>query len=173
MCVCACAAPVLQRRPFGGLPPPHTKAQGDTHVVNCLEPHPHHLLHLATSGIDEDVKLWAPTARERKPPDAARLMETNLRQQARASGGGAGGTVIAPAVMQLLIERAIAEEARREAEEGEGEEDSDSTERLLRAVEEEAELDASMERLRRAVEEEADEEERLREMSSRGECVLS
>lgn len=30
-------------------------------VVNCLEPHPH-LPGLATSGLDHDVKLWAPTA---------------------------------------------------------------------------------------------------------------
>ncbi|KAM4605609.1 DDB1- and CUL4-associated factor 8 [Polymixia lowei] len=30
-------------------------------VVNCLEPHPH-LPGMATSGLDHDVKLWAPTA---------------------------------------------------------------------------------------------------------------
>ncbi|XP_028831346.1 DDB1- and CUL4-associated factor 8 isoform X2 [Denticeps clupeoides] len=30
-------------------------------VVNCLEPHPH-LPGLATSGLDHDVKLWAPTS---------------------------------------------------------------------------------------------------------------
>ncbi|XP_051984749.1 DDB1- and CUL4-associated factor 8-like [Xyrauchen texanus] len=30
-------------------------------VVNCLEPHPH-IPGLATSGLDHDVKLWAPTA---------------------------------------------------------------------------------------------------------------
>uniref|UniRef100_A0A8D2LZV7 Uncharacterized protein n=1 Tax=Zonotrichia albicollis TaxID=44394 RepID=A0A8D2LZV7_ZONAL len=29
--------------------------------VNCLEPHPH-LPVLATSGLDHDVKIWAPTA---------------------------------------------------------------------------------------------------------------
>lgn len=29
--------------------------------MNCLEPHPH-LPGLATSGLDHDVKLWAPTA---------------------------------------------------------------------------------------------------------------
>lgn len=29
--------------------------------VNCLEPHPH-LPGMATSGLDHDVKLWAPTA---------------------------------------------------------------------------------------------------------------
>ncbi|XP_068197018.1 DDB1- and CUL4-associated factor 8 [Antennarius striatus] len=30
-------------------------------VVNCLEPHPH-LPGMATSGLDHDIKLWAPTA---------------------------------------------------------------------------------------------------------------
>lgn len=33
--------------------------QADQHVVNCLQPHPT-LPILATSGIDHDVKLWAP-----------------------------------------------------------------------------------------------------------------
>jgi nuclear receptor interaction protein len=31
------------------------------HVVNCVAPHPSLPL-LATSGIDYDIKLWAPTA---------------------------------------------------------------------------------------------------------------
>lgn len=29
--------------------------------MNCLEPHPH-LPGMATSGLDHDIKLWAPTA---------------------------------------------------------------------------------------------------------------
>ncbi|XP_017492608.1 PREDICTED: DDB1- and CUL4-associated factor 6-like [Rhagoletis zephyria] len=33
--------------------------QGDQHVVNCLQPHPE-LPYLASSGIDYDVKIWAP-----------------------------------------------------------------------------------------------------------------
>lgn len=33
--------------------------EADQHVVNCLQPHPY-LPMLATSGIDYDVKLWAP-----------------------------------------------------------------------------------------------------------------
>lgn len=31
----------------------------DTHVVNCIRPHPSRPL-LATSGIDHNVKLWSP-----------------------------------------------------------------------------------------------------------------
>ena len=34
--------------------------KGDDEIVNCLEPHPH-LSVLATSGIGDDVKVWAPT----------------------------------------------------------------------------------------------------------------
>ncbi|XP_056648569.1 DDB1- and CUL4-associated factor 6-like isoform X1 [Diorhabda sublineata] len=37
--------------------------QADQHVVNCLQPHPTLPL-LATSGIDHDVKLWAPICEE-------------------------------------------------------------------------------------------------------------
>ncbi|KAJ8676672.1 hypothetical protein QAD02_012459 [Eretmocerus hayati] len=37
--------------------------EADQHVVNCLQPHPF-LPMLATSGIDYDVKLWAPTNEE-------------------------------------------------------------------------------------------------------------
>jgi len=33
--------------------------QADEHVVNCLQPHPTEPL-LASSGIDHDIKLWAP-----------------------------------------------------------------------------------------------------------------
>ncbi|XP_041095286.1 DDB1- and CUL4-associated factor 8-like [Polyodon spathula] len=35
--------------------------RGGSDKVNCLEPHPH-LPVLATSGLDHDVKIWAPTA---------------------------------------------------------------------------------------------------------------
>lgn len=37
--------------------------EADHHVVNCVQPHPH-LPILATSGIDYDVKLWAPVRAE-------------------------------------------------------------------------------------------------------------
>lgn len=37
--------------------------QADQHVVNCLQPHPTFPI-LATSGIDHDVKLWAPVLNE-------------------------------------------------------------------------------------------------------------
>lgn len=33
--------------------------EADSHVVNCLQPHPT-LPYLITSGIDHDIKLFAP-----------------------------------------------------------------------------------------------------------------
>lgn len=47
---------------------------GDDHVVNCLEPHPHAPI-LATSGTDNTVKVWAPTADRLVdlPPDVERV----------------------------------------------------------------------------------------------------
>ncbi|KAI3883804.1 hypothetical protein MKW92_006160, partial [Papaver armeniacum] len=39
---------------------------GDKHIVNCLVSHPF-LPVLATSGIEKDVKIWVPMARDRSP----------------------------------------------------------------------------------------------------------
>lgn len=52
--------------------------QADQHVVNCVQPHPD-LPYLATSGIDYDVKIWAPTQKEASfnESDAIDLMERN------------------------------------------------------------------------------------------------
>ncbi|WOL09724.1 DDB1- and CUL4-associated factor 8 isoform X2 [Canna indica] len=41
--------------------------EGDTSVVNCIEPHPYATV-IATSGIDKDVKIWTPNAVEPVPP---------------------------------------------------------------------------------------------------------
>lgn len=63
---------------------PHPRSpQGDSHVVNCLSPHPSHTFVLATSGIDDDIKVWAPSRAERAPPgdEAEDLMRDNLRRQ--------------------------------------------------------------------------------------------
>eukprot|EP00892_Ulva_mutabilis_P007316 jgi/Ulvmu1/4957/UM207_0001.1 len=35
---------------------------GDSHVLNCVEPHPHQPLTVATSGIDNDIKMWTAEA---------------------------------------------------------------------------------------------------------------
>lgn len=51
---------------------------GDQHVVNCLEPHPYATI-LATSGLEKNVKIWAPTADQLIPlPDnVEEIMEAN------------------------------------------------------------------------------------------------
>lgn len=60
--------------------------KGDGHVVNCLERHPLDLSTLATSGIDDDVKIWGATAGEAvglSPADRRRMA-----QQAAQFGNG-------------------------------------------------------------------------------------
>ncbi|PKA62654.1 hypothetical protein AXF42_Ash012241 [Apostasia shenzhenica] len=59
---------------------------GDKHIVNCMEPHPFFPF-LATSGFDENVKLWAPAARKLHsiPKNAKQIMTANKRgREARA-----------------------------------------------------------------------------------------
>ena len=51
--------------------------EADRHVVNCLQPHPS-LPVLATSGIDYDVKLWAPLCEESRF-DEAKAKEVRCR----------------------------------------------------------------------------------------------
>lgn len=64
-------AGVTSRALLGVTPPPLCPQ------VNCLEPHPH-LPVLATSGLDHDVKIWAPTAEN--PTELAGLKEVRPRQ---------------------------------------------------------------------------------------------
>jgi DDB1- and CUL4-associated factor 8 len=40
--------------------------EGDECIENCIEPHPHSMM-IANSGIDNDVKIWTPSAIERAP----------------------------------------------------------------------------------------------------------
>lgn len=44
--------------------------EADQHVVNCVQPHPTQP-YLATSGIDYDIKVWAPMLEERADFDEA------------------------------------------------------------------------------------------------------
>ena len=76
---CCCPAPP---RPA----PRRAAPQGDADTVNCLEPHPHHLLTVATSGIEDTIKLWAPSAEE---------------PQARGAGAEGRGGARAPARRRL------------------------------------------------------------------------
>ncbi|XP_073423119.1 DDB1- and CUL4-associated factor 8 [Dendrobates tinctorius] len=50
-------------------------------VVNCLEPHPH-LPVLATSGLDYDVKIWLPTAKDLTELDGLKeIIKKNKRER--------------------------------------------------------------------------------------------
>ncbi|XP_073978943.1 DDB1- and CUL4-associated factor 6-like isoform X2 [Rhodnius prolixus] len=53
--------------------------QADHHVVNCVQPHPY-LPVLATSGIDYDVKLWAPV--QQLPAFDSELAEELMKRNA-------------------------------------------------------------------------------------------
>ncbi|KAK1326476.1 hypothetical protein QJS10_CPA01g00327 [Acorus calamus] len=54
--------------------------EADKRIVNCIEPHPHTTL-LASSGIENDIKIWTPNAREPAPP--VNLEELKLKQRRR------------------------------------------------------------------------------------------
>ncbi|XP_037080420.1 DDB1- and CUL4-associated factor 6-like [Pollicipes pollicipes] len=56
-----------------------TILEADRHVVNCVQPHPLDPV-LATSGIDYDIKLWAPLA-EQPTLDRQRAEELMARNQ--------------------------------------------------------------------------------------------
>lgn len=50
-------------------------------VVNVLEPHPH-IPVLATSGLDDDIKIWVPTCEEDPPlPNLEQIIKTNLMKR--------------------------------------------------------------------------------------------
>ncbi|KAH6824350.1 Transducin/WD40 repeat-like superfamily protein, partial [Perilla frutescens var. hirtella] len=53
--------------------------EADKHVVNCVEPHPHSTV-LASSGIENDIKIWIPKAIDRA------ILPTNI-QKNRDHGG--------------------------------------------------------------------------------------
>ncbi|XP_054786503.1 uncharacterized protein LOC129292861 isoform X3 [Prosopis cineraria] len=53
--------------------------EADKHVVNCIESHPHTMA-LASSGIDNDIKLWTPKALEKA------TLPKNIEQKPKARG---------------------------------------------------------------------------------------
>eukprot|EP00898_Chlorokybus_atmophyticus_P009217 jgi/Chlat1/9297/Chrsp99S08502 len=58
--------------------------KGDSHVVNCLEPHPGAMV-LATSGIEDDIKIWTPTAPQPNPlpENAQEIIRQNREHRER------------------------------------------------------------------------------------------
>jgi len=101
--------------------------KGDDAVVNCLEPHPFLPMTMATSGIDDTIKVWAPTAPERRPvpAEAHRVMERN--RESRSRGPDRAVLPLSPQLLRLLFNRrGLAEETSdEEGFVGEGEETED------------------------------------------------
>lgn len=54
--------------------------EADEDVVNCVEPHPHEVV-LASSGLEDDVKIWTPKAIEKA------ILPTNIQQTRPKSRG--------------------------------------------------------------------------------------
>ncbi|XP_072166055.1 DDB1- and CUL4-associated factor 8-like [Diadema setosum] len=97
--------------------------QGDVGgVVNCLEPHPS-VACLATSGLDHEVKVWLPTAKQPTELDGLKkVMMTNRRE--REEERLRGPEFEDNAMLRFLMAH-LRHRARRQAREA-GELDSDS-----------------------------------------------
>ncbi|XP_014470380.1 PREDICTED: DDB1- and CUL4-associated factor 6-like isoform X2 [Dinoponera quadriceps] len=73
--------------------------EADHHVVNCLQPHPY-LPILATSGIDYDVKLWAPV---NKKADFDEKFAEDLKKRNAVMLEETKDTITVPAVFMIRM----------------------------------------------------------------------
>ncbi|XP_032665670.1 DDB1- and CUL4-associated factor 6-like isoform X2 [Odontomachus brunneus] len=73
--------------------------EADHHVVNCLQPHPY-LPILATSGIDYDVKLWAPV---NKKTDFDEKFAEDLKKRNAVMLEETKDTITVPAVFMIRM----------------------------------------------------------------------
>ncbi|XP_062200777.1 uncharacterized protein LOC133903418 [Phragmites australis] len=97
--------------------------EGDECIVNCIEPHPHAMT-IASSGIDNDVKIWTPSAIERAP--AVNVEELRPRKR-RAKLWHFD-------LPELLIQHLLASERRQQAAEEDSSEDLEDNTGLLSLV---------------------------------------
>uniref|UniRef100_A0A0A8Y768 Uncharacterized protein n=1 Tax=Arundo donax TaxID=35708 RepID=A0A0A8Y768_ARUDO len=97
--------------------------EGDECIVNCIEPHPHALT-IASSGIDNDVKIWTPTAIERAPV----VNVEELRPRKRRA------KLWHFDLPELLIQHLLSSERRQQAAEEDSSEDLDDNTGLLSLV---------------------------------------
>ncbi|XP_018406864.1 PREDICTED: DDB1- and CUL4-associated factor 6-like isoform X1 [Cyphomyrmex costatus] len=95
--------------------------EADQHVVNCLQPHPY-LPMLATSGIDYDVKLWAPVNDE---PNFDEKFAEDLKKRNAVMLEETKDTITVPAVFMIRmlaclnqIRRGRGRNRRRSSDEG-------------------------------------------------------
>eukprot|EP00741_Cyanophora_paradoxa_P012455 tig00020610_g12034.t1 len=94
--------------------------KGDRHVVNCVQAHPFDCV-LASSGIDNSVKVWTPTREEATAlPDRDRVLAKNKRALAHERNG----MILVPrSVLRRILLGGVPGAAAGPGEEGEGDED--------------------------------------------------
>jgi len=97
--------------------------EGDECIVNCIEPHPHDMT-IASSGIDNDVKMWTPSAIERAP--VVNIEELRPRKR-RAKLWHFD-------LPELLIRHLLASERRQQSTEEDSSEDLEDSTGLLSLV---------------------------------------
>uniref|UniRef100_A0A7S3QS69 Uncharacterized protein n=4 Tax=Dunaliella tertiolecta TaxID=3047 RepID=A0A7S3QS69_DUNTE len=76
--------------------------RGDAWVVNCLEPHPWQPLVLATSGIENTIKIWSPTSEGVQPLDQEKtkqVLDGNAAHRQRV----ARRAIIPPRMLLALL----------------------------------------------------------------------
>jgi DDB1- and CUL4-associated factor 8 len=73
--------------------------KGDKHIVNCLSPHPNSIPVLATSGIENDVKIWTPTDFDGK---CSKINEKELIAQNNETSSNDGTIMTNRMVLDLL-----------------------------------------------------------------------
>ncbi|XP_014662843.1 PREDICTED: DDB1- and CUL4-associated factor 8-like [Priapulus caudatus] len=83
-------------------------------VVNCLEPHPLYPV-LATSGLDNDIKVWVPSLEEANPMSELKLtVERNLKRRKRDHRLEGSSDFIDGQMLWFLM-RQLRRRARRQA----------------------------------------------------------
>ncbi|KAG1663226.1 hypothetical protein FOA52_004427 [Chlamydomonas sp. UWO 241] len=105
---------------------------GDPHVVNCLEPHPWQPLVLATSGIANDIKVWAPVSEEPQPPDPVWMAQVIARNERTPRVRPRAIPLPPDLLLQLFEQRSAA--VRRRREEGTSEEEEEGGQRQRRQM---------------------------------------
>ncbi|TVU47464.1 hypothetical protein EJB05_07067 [Eragrostis curvula] len=120
-----CGNVFVWRKKGGGL---MRMMKGDSDVVNCIEPHPHFPF-LATSGIDETVKIWTPTATKVMPlPKNAKKIIASNEKGREVNASRAELTLSSDVIMHLLRLNRRRSELNREHEPSAGNFTSDDDE---------------------------------------------
>jgi len=80
---------------------------GDEDVVNCVQGHPYHCL-LATSGIEDDVKLWSPNFDVPKRNDEEMAKYSKENRERYKTSSSERSVHIPASILQALMRGDIA-----------------------------------------------------------------